>query len=63
MLGSINLDGLDAIDWNQLMSLPKDYWKADAIEVRKFFEEQVGSDLPKEIHDEMVAQEQRIAQL
>jgi len=61
--GSINLEGLDTINWKELMSLPKDYWQADALEVRKFLEQQVGPDLPKEIHHEMTEQEKRIAQL
>lgn len=39
--GSINLDGLDDIKWDELMSLPKDYWHEDVKEVRKFIEEQV----------------------
>uniref|UniRef100_A0A0K0EJZ6 Phosphoenolpyruvate carboxykinase [GTP] n=1 Tax=Strongyloides stercoralis TaxID=6248 RepID=A0A0K0EJZ6_STRER len=61
--GSINLDGLDDIDWDQLMSLPKSYWSEDAKEVRNFLDTQVGSDLPKEIREEMDKQEERISKL
>uniref|UniRef100_A0AC34FWT4 Phosphoenolpyruvate carboxykinase (GTP) n=1 Tax=Panagrolaimus sp. ES5 TaxID=591445 RepID=A0AC34FWT4_9BILA len=61
--GSINLDGLGNINWDELMSLPADYWKQDAKEVRKFLEDQVGSDLPKEIREELAAQEKRIEAL
>jgi phosphoenolpyruvate carboxykinase (GTP) len=59
--GSINLEGLDEpIDWDELFSLPKDYWVEDAKEIKKFMEEQVGPDLPPEIRAEMDAQEARI---
>ncbi|KAE9420718.1 hypothetical protein Angca_008058, partial [Angiostrongylus cantonensis] len=58
--GSINLDGLENINWDELMSVPKDYWTEDAKEIRKFLEEQVGPDLPAEIRAEMDAQEERI---
>ena len=45
------------------MSLPSEYWKQDAKEVRKFLEDQVGPDLPKEIREELAAQEKRIEAL
>jgi hypothetical protein len=35
------MDGLDSAKWDELMSVPKDYWQKDAIEVHKFLEEQV----------------------
>lgn len=44
--GSVNTDGLGDIKWDELMSLPKDYWHEDAKEVRKFIEEQVRSSSP-----------------
>ncbi|EPB70758.1 phosphoenolpyruvate carboxykinase [Ancylostoma ceylanicum] len=58
--GSINLDGLPDINWDELMSVPSDYWTEDTKEIRHFLEEQVGPDLPKEIRAEMDAQEERI---
>jgi len=61
--GSINLEGLGVVNWDELMSLPPDYWKQDATEVRKFFEEQVGPDLPPEVRTELDEQEKRIANL
>lgn len=38
---SINLQGLKNIKIDELMSVPLDYWREDAKEVRHFFEEQV----------------------
>ncbi|CAJ0578139.1 unnamed protein product, partial [Mesorhabditis spiculigera] len=58
--GSINTEGMDEVRWDELMSLPSDYWKADAVEVRKFLESQVGADLPAPIRKEMDDQEARI---
>ncbi|WKX92492.1 hypothetical protein Q1695_010486 [Nippostrongylus brasiliensis] len=58
--GSINAEGLPNINWDELMSVPKDYWTNDAKEIRHFLEEQVGPDLPPEIRAEMDAQEERI---
>jgi phosphoenolpyruvate carboxykinase (GTP) len=58
--GSLHLEGLDNVDWEQLFSVPKDYWQEDAKDVRRFMEEQVGPDLPATIRAEMDAQEKRI---
>ncbi|KAK6028283.1 phosphoenolpyruvate carboxykinase [Ostertagia ostertagi] len=58
--GSINLDGIPRVDWNELMSIPKDYWKEDIDESKHFLECQVGPDLPKLIADQLDALEKRI---
>lgn len=39
-LGTINCDGLN-VNWDDLFSLPKEYWMLDAAEIRKWAEEQV----------------------
>ena len=59
--GSMNLEGLDKVDWDELFSLPKDYWMEDIAETKKFLEEQVGCDLPAEIMKQLADQEARIA--
>uniref|UniRef100_A0A183DB84 PEPCK_GTP domain-containing protein n=1 Tax=Gongylonema pulchrum TaxID=637853 RepID=A0A183DB84_9BILA len=61
--GSLNLEGLENIDMKELMSVPKQYWQEDVAEVRKFMDEQVGPDLPKEVRAEMERQFERIAAL
>lgn len=58
--GSINLDGLPRIDWNELMSIPKPYWEEDVDESKHFLESQVGSDLPQPIRDELEKLEKRV---
>ena len=37
------MSGLGDIKWDELMSVPADYWKEDAKEVRAFLEAQVGT--------------------
>ncbi|CAP21760.2 LOW QUALITY PROTEIN: Protein CBG00466 [Caenorhabditis briggsae] len=61
--GTINLDGLPRIDWNELMSIPKPYWEEDIDESRHFLDSQVGSDLPQPIRDELDKLEKRIHSL
>lgn len=58
--GSINMSGLPAVSWNELMSLPKKYWVEDMAETKHFFEQQIGSDLPPEIAKELEEQTARI---
>lgn len=58
--GSINVDGLGAIDWDELFSLPKDYWVEDIKETKQFLHNQVGCDLPEAIERQLNAQEERI---
>ena len=61
MAGSIDLSGIeDQVNWDELFSLPKDYWVADAKETREYLEREVGEDLPEAIHRELEAQEERI---
>lgn len=61
--GTINLEGLHDVKWDELMSIPKQYWLDDMIETKKFFDAQVGSDLPKEIAQELALQTERIQKL
>lgn len=59
--GSIDLKGIeDQVHWDELLSLPKDYWVEDIQETRKFLEVEVGEDLPAEIEKQLVEQEARI---
>ena len=54
--GTINTDGLDKpVDMEKLFAIPKDYWLEECESLRKYYEEQVGEDLPKEITDELNA--------
>lgn len=61
--GTINLDGLpDEFKWDEQFSLPKHYWEDDCAESKRFFQLQVGEDLPKAIQDQMDALQKRVAE-
>jgi len=61
MKGSINMSGLGAkVNWDELFSLPKDYWCEDMEETRKFLEEQVGCDLPVALGQQLDEQQERV---
>jgi len=59
--GSVDLSGIEGqVKWDELFSLPKDYWKSDIEETKSFLDREVGDDLPKEIQDEIKKSEERI---
>lgn len=60
---SINLDGLGPVNWDEIFSLPKEYWTEDIRETREFLDNQVGSDLPQTIISELDMQKSRISLL
>lgn len=57
---SFNLDGLSNINWEELFSTPKDFWSKEVTQIRKYFEDNIGSDLPSAIKNEVTKLEQRI---
>ena len=59
---SINLQGL-LIDWEKLMSIPKDYWTGDIEETLTWLDGQLGSDLPEDIRTEIAKQKERLNQM
>lgn len=62
--GSLRLDGLnERVDMNQLFSLPKDFWMQEVEQIGKYFEEQVGSDLPTAIETELSKLKQRVSSM
>jgi phosphoenolpyruvate carboxykinase (GTP) len=58
--GSLNTEGLSNINWNNMFSLPKEYWQEDIQETKKFLDTEVGEDLPEQIKKELDKMEQRI---
>ncbi|KAK3598902.1 hypothetical protein CHS0354_036208 [Potamilus streckersoni] len=58
--GSINMDGLGPVDWNELFSLPKHYWEDDIRESRRFLEDQANGDVPPAIWKELDELEKRV---
>jgi len=61
MKGSIDMNGIGAkVNWDELFSLPKDYWCEDMEETRKFLDEQVGCDLPAALARQLDEQQERV---
>ena len=57
---SINTDGLEKIDMKELFSIPKDYWLEECESLGKYYDEQLGDDLPQAVRDELNFLEQRL---
>lgn len=58
---SFRAEGLD-IDYDKLFDVPKDFWKQEVTSIRKYFDEQVGEDLPKDMNEQLNKLEQRLNQ-
>ncbi|GAB6030446.1 hypothetical protein CHUAL_007316 [Chamberlinius hualienensis] len=59
---SFNLNGLkDPVNMEELFSLPKDFWMQEVRDIRKYYEDQVNSDLPKGMIEELSNLEERFS--
>jgi len=61
--GTIDVSGLGDIKWDQLFSVPKDYWVQDMEETRHFLETELGQDMPPVIHKEVLEQQERVKKM
>ena len=57
---SINTEGLEKIDMEKLLYIPREYWIDEVQRLRKYYDEQVGSDLPEAVNKELDDLEQRV---
>lgn len=57
---ALRLDGLKDVDYDKLFDIPKDFWLQEVASIRKYFDEQVGADLPAEIGRQLDQLEQRL---
>ncbi|XP_067629262.1 phosphoenolpyruvate carboxykinase [GTP] isoform X2 [Eurosta solidaginis] len=61
---ALNLNNMKEVtDYEELFSLPKEFWLQETAEIRAYFESQVGSDLPQEIYNELSQLRERVAQI
>lgn len=44
----------------KLFDIPKDYWLEECQYLRKYYEDQLGADLPQAVRDELNALEERL---
>ncbi|KAK4315504.1 hypothetical protein Pmani_013265 [Petrolisthes manimaculis] len=63
--GSLNLEGLDTstLDTHELFRLPKGFWEQEVRAIAKYFDEQVGVDLPNEIREQLKSLEKRVEKM
>ena len=62
--GTLNVDGMnDAVDLEQLFSLPKDFWQEEVDNLDSYFNQQFGQDLPNAIRQELDSLKQRVKQM
>jgi len=62
--GALNVNDLeDEVNMKELFSLPKEFWQQEVKDIRKYFDEQVGDDLPNEIMDELKKLEKRVEKM
>lgn len=57
---TINIEGLGGLDMKKLFSIPKDYWIEECQSLRKYYDEQLGEDLPQAVRDELNTLEERL---
>lgn len=57
---TFNLKGLGKINLKELFDISKEFWEKETDDIRKYFDEQVNSDLPYEIEQQLADLEQRI---
>ncbi|XP_070496294.1 phosphoenolpyruvate carboxykinase [GTP]-like [Chironomus tepperi] len=61
---SINLNGLNtAVDMKELFSIDRDFWLKETEDIQKFYNDQVGQDLPCEIQNELNGLKERVGKM
>ena len=57
---ALNLEGLGEINMEELMSVPKEYWQQEVQAIRKYFNDQLSTDIPSNITEELDSLEERV---
>ncbi|CAG9820385.1 unnamed protein product [Phaedon cochleariae] len=62
--GTLALGGIeDKVDMEQLFDLPKGFWMEEAEAIGRYFEEQVGEDLPREVARQLEELKRRVGDM
>lgn len=62
--GSVNMSGLkEPISWEELFSLPKEFWREEVENLEQYFADQFGNDLPNALWEELHKLKQRVGDL
>ncbi|XP_068777785.1 phosphoenolpyruvate carboxykinase [GTP], mitochondrial [Struthio camelus] len=61
--GALDLAGLPGVTYADLFPMDRPFWEREARDLRRYFDEQFGSDLPKEVLGELEALEERLKKM
>ncbi|KAM9251690.1 phosphoenolpyruvate carboxykinase [GTP], mitochondrial [Cariama cristata] len=60
---ALELDGLTGVSYGELFPMSRPFWEREARELRGYYEENFGEDLPKEVMRELEALEERVRKM
>jgi len=60
---AINTDGLGDVDMKALFELPANFWKQECADIEKYFNDQVNTDLPEEMLNELNSLRERVSKM
>uniref|UniRef100_A0A915DF45 Phosphoenolpyruvate carboxykinase C-terminal P-loop domain-containing protein n=1 Tax=Ditylenchus dipsaci TaxID=166011 RepID=A0A915DF45_9BILA len=58
--GDFNLEGLDHLDWQQLMSVTNEFWSSEYNSTKEFFFKEMGNEVPQKMLDELESMRRRL---
>ncbi|XP_054043803.1 LOW QUALITY PROTEIN: phosphoenolpyruvate carboxykinase [GTP], mitochondrial-like [Rissa tridactyla] len=61
--GALDLGGLPGVSYGNLFAVGRPFWEREARELRGYFQEHFGEDLPREVMGELEALEQRLRKM
>ncbi|XP_053909097.1 phosphoenolpyruvate carboxykinase [GTP], mitochondrial-like [Cuculus canorus] len=61
--GALDLRGLPEVSYEDLFPLDRSFWEGESKELRRYYEENFGEDLPREVLEELEALEERIRKI
>ncbi|NXI98272.1 PCKGM carboxykinase, partial [Psophia crepitans] len=61
--GALELQGLEGVSYSELFSISKSFWEKETRELRSYFQENFGGDLPREVLQELEALEERVRRM
>lgn len=57
---AIDVEGLEKVNMEKLFDIPREYWIDEVERLRRYYDEQLGSDLPVAIEKELNDLEKRV---
>ncbi|XP_042747224.1 phosphoenolpyruvate carboxykinase [GTP], mitochondrial-like, partial [Lagopus leucura] len=61
--GALDLEGLQGVDYAQLFPMEKGFWEEECRQLRDYYGENFGADLPRDVMAELEALEERVRKM